>query len=791
MRSPTAAQRCVFRIVALAAILVLSAPTAAAQESGSPEPAQDPGALDALTACVQETGHLSVLLLIDESGSLRQTDPENDRVVAAQSIIDTLAQLPELASSSEQSITVEVLIAGFAQEYYPHTGWTNLAGEGLSVAREEAARFANRNTGLDTDFANALIGANTDLSARRDQLDAKRQPSCATVMFFTDGEYDIEPRGSAETKGYAPTLPLNDPRNATNAEVVGIGVLCNENGVVDQLRASQIPMITVALTGAIDAAGLALIEAITTGKAGETVCGRPSGTAGAFLPAADIDAVLTAFSSVASQISGGSVDTGAADDELAVCATEPCEKGTIDITIDPGVRRVNALITSERPNIDLHITPPGEKTIVLSRGGRSTAGSTDFTTEGSWLSDTAVSLDIEPKSEAAHGAWSIVLIDRAASETGGPASVQIARYGDLFPTLLGDLTRAGDGAIVVRAGVVDGEGAAPDELPQGVSMRAELVDTKSGAKTPVALTRDGDRFRGSGAVPEGFGPKFDLIVMLDVTTELGTRLPTKSIASKHRLPNLATVEATTVPTSTVPDEIGMAAEAPAEKIETDDGSGGGSLLKILALVVVAGAAIAGLGWAALRSFFDVSKTSVAKVPILVHNNGQIERLAPFRGEMRIDQEDLTPLELGSRSRRRSFSTHGLRFSVFLSRNPFREGEGRAKGEGRLTGSIGREIEGESSIARIGFDLRQEWVFALDEETSLLVQQGATRGDVYGTLYLFVSPAHLVNPPESFRDSLNNDLPKRARQLLVDARPNISVDADGSDMIDFLERISPD
>src|SRR5438046_2375522 len=67
-------------------------------------------ALSRLASCVAGKKRLAVVFLIDESGSLKHTDPANSRVVAAQAAI---RGLNGLVARGAGKIRVDVQVAGF------------------------------------------------------------------------------------------------------------------------------------------------------------------------------------------------------------------------------------------------------------------------------------------------------------------------------------------------------------------------------------------------------------------------------------------------------------------------------------------------------------------------------------------------------------------------------------------------------------------------------------------------------------------------------------------------------
>ncbi|MCH7790038.1 MAG: hypothetical protein IH940_11450 [Acidobacteria bacterium] len=765
-------------LVAMVLTIVGFTPAANAQTSPADGPATEPTAMETITDCVSEHGRLSVLLLIDESGSLQTTDPGNDRIIAAQAALDTLASLAEVDRGGEQTI-VEIRVSGFSETYKPYGSWLNLDGPGADAAHNETGRFASRNSGLDTDFAAALSGAQSDLDEHIESLKADDTATCGVLMMFTDGEYDIETRAGAETKPYAPDLPLNSDSDTAAAILAGMAVLCDDGGVMDQFRDSSVPIVTVAMTANIDAAGQGFIRALTTGTGGGNTCGTPASDAGQYLPAANLNEVLGAFSAVASEISGGAVS--AAESDLVVCAGSACKQGRKIIPVDESERLVSTLFTSEATNIKLLVRPPNDTAFVFSANTTSKAILNSATTEAVWLSDTAVRFDIEPSNAEGIGDWRVDLIDPKATKQ-VEATAQTTRYGDLFPQVVGEPELAGDGNLSVTAEIVNSDGEPSVEIPAGARMTALARDAETGRETPFPLSpTDEGTLEGEAFVGTDFGPTFEIDLALEVMTDLGTELPRQTTTAVFDLAATVAAQGEAAVAASPPPP--LPAQINSEPV--DDNSGNNTML-IGALAILVIAAIAWWFRTAKAAVFETRDAHVAEVPIVVRSNGAIERCGDMAGPMAVMPEDLVPLDMG-RSQR-SVKVAGLKIRIFLDRNLHPEAEGLVSSNTRLTGSLGRVRKGDTSTARIGLNLGHDWVFELDEATSLAATDIAHRGDAYGRLILFLTPNHLIAPPDDYANSLENDLPKRAQELLVDARPNSTIDTEDENMLGFLESL---
>src|SRR4051812_144749 len=99
--APRAAVGAVSTLILLALVGPLASPTAMA--TGAPSS----GALGHLADCSAKTGRLDVLFLVDESASLRRTDPNAQRVQAVQTALTGLAQLSDRTAGSETPVKVD------------------------------------------------------------------------------------------------------------------------------------------------------------------------------------------------------------------------------------------------------------------------------------------------------------------------------------------------------------------------------------------------------------------------------------------------------------------------------------------------------------------------------------------------------------------------------------------------------------------------------------------------------------------------------------------------------------
>lgn len=145
-----------------------------------------------------ETQH--VLLLLDESGSLRRTDPEGKRVEAATVLVEALS--PQEADRPSVSLG----IAGFGTSYHEYGKFVLPTDRDRAIA--EVARFRERHDHVNTDYVTALRAASAHFAPIEAPLE------CKTLLWFTDGSHDLERPDDPASQASGYTL-LTNPDDIT------------------------------------------------------------------------------------------------------------------------------------------------------------------------------------------------------------------------------------------------------------------------------------------------------------------------------------------------------------------------------------------------------------------------------------------------------------------------------------------------------------------------------------------------------------------------------------------------
>lgn len=172
-----------------------------------------------------KTPALSVFYLIDNSGSLKWTDPDNER----RAILE--GSIAELGSFVNQGIEVQVAATFFSTSTVQALDWTVLetSSDSQRLASGIGGLINNENAGGSTDWEEALQVAYQELTDQGD--------SCKMLVWFTDG--GINPDNSVE--GVENSLSMLC-RAGIGYESLGAQ---GAYGLMSQFRKAQIPVFGV------------------------------------------------------------------------------------------------------------------------------------------------------------------------------------------------------------------------------------------------------------------------------------------------------------------------------------------------------------------------------------------------------------------------------------------------------------------------------------------------------------------------------------------------------------------
>ncbi|MDT4994075.1 MAG: hypothetical protein QOH97_3967 [Actinoplanes sp.] len=455
------------RLSRLAALLPVAFLAMPALALAAPATADDHPAVRQFGACLaaQKTGEL--LLLMDQSASLKTTDPTGIRASAASYLLGQLA-----GSMAATNVTLDVAIAGFDVGYRSYVDWTKLNTSSVERLQQSVDSFRSRDTGLDTDYVAATEGAREAFRSH-----AAPAGTCRAVLWFTDGEFSINQRRDGSTKPYAPEVGLGTAAGVKQAVAKGENQICRAGGAADQLRATGALVLAEGLGTGKDQSSFDFLRSVATGRTdGGQTCGRATGTVtGEFDYAQNVDQLLFAFDAVGDPARPPTtLDTGA-------CAKTMCAQQTSTFALDTSIRSVHILAGANTSGIDMLLRGPDGATRRFLAGSGVPSGTFDGAgVSGHWLSGRTLDLTLTRADDRQWtGTWGIAFVDPTPPVTGERGRLQIRIIGDLVPAVLngGKLELRTGSPASLKLGVVSeqsGGQVRPDALPAGVAVSAEL-----------------------------------------------------------------------------------------------------------------------------------------------------------------------------------------------------------------------------------------------------------------------------------------------------------------------------
>lgn len=740
--------------MALVSIAVIAAQLLTALPAGAQDDAT--GSVQSVVSCVATAEDVRVLFLIDESGSLKFTDPDNERITAAKFALETFLDL-----TVEKQ--VEVRLAGFSDDFRDETAeWVVLEAATAGRLADEIDSFATRSNGIDTDLPNALAGA-------FDTLSPLEESTCNLLLLFADGGYDIQVRNSAEQqelygieKPYAPGIELTDPDAIREARVLGREALCDaDDSTMASIDEGGVRLVTIALADSafID---LGLLESLTTGRADGQVCGADlTGSRGVFSPVGSDDLAL-AFGEIAGRVVGGSV----AASSIAVCTEgEDC--------VSARSVQVDQLIS--RFTVDAVFAEPGQQLLIIDPEGERARISFDrprdvalpgAVASANWLADDSVSVEVLPSSgsELLAGEWQISAV--APSSDSDPANILVSR----FPNLLAEIPNLEafqPGAPnLIEATVTTLNGEPIDDL--SLAVEATVTD-QTGEAFPLTLDRASGTAGTFDAVldlPKDFvGPAIvsvDVLATTDDGLEFTTTAETLVVV---RLAPPAAVENSSTPLST-------------------------QLLRLAAvgLVFAVLAAAWTLWWRrreASKALFELEGLTIAKVPVVIRGDGALFRI----------DEEARPLALAPSDFHKHpepVATKVLKLpevtlEVVPAGHPFAERSATATAASPLTSTAGNKALNQAFVEP---ELGGTWVFLLDQENSLAANDDAANpayGSIAGQLVVFLRQGH-TDVSDFFR-RLPTEVVPHSRTLFRDVRAErlAATPVEDSNMLEWVDQ----
>jgi hypothetical protein len=194
-------------------------------------------------ACVKKDRIGSVLVLMDESGTIYTSDSKNMRVTGAQILADNLQDFANLTGGE-----IQVQFAGLGDTFKSRSnGWVSIkAGE--SVGSEQLKRTAgdiwvkapSDKNYRETDMLSSIAGAQKELQAA---------PGCKLMVMFKDGtDWQFFNQGvSTPVEGFANVQALLAEGKFSEAKALAAQEICRDMGLSDGLRNKDVYTLAVAL----------------------------------------------------------------------------------------------------------------------------------------------------------------------------------------------------------------------------------------------------------------------------------------------------------------------------------------------------------------------------------------------------------------------------------------------------------------------------------------------------------------------------------------------------------------
>lgn len=512
----------------------IGAPSAAAEET-------ELAPIERFAACVAGGGKGNVLMLMDTSGSLADTDPDAGRVKAGTATVSRLAaSLTEVPGAD-----VDIAVAGFGTGYQRSLDWTPLEPSSLGAINADIESYRSLNRSVDTDYWSAMDGVRREFTERAQGQEGQ----CNLLLWFSDGEFSINKRRSDSDmqrwggpKPWVPDNALRTESDVAGAVTAGSQDLCRAGGLADQLRSLDI--ITIGLGLAVDAppSSFNLMLGISTGEA----CGDNSKpTPGQFLMAADVDDLIYLFTTAMEQ--GRSETTPA-------CVGTECPEGTRTFVLDGSIGAVSATAQAPVDGTRIYLKTRTGESVELTQGtGEKELGGSRLTWE--WMTPRVLTLDLtreNPDNWA--GPWGIVFVAEEKSEELARSSITLK--GDIAPVLTnrdGLQLRIGGGKAQLEVGVVDRNGARID--PSTLSEETTLaVALRNGTDTTALASRlvKADIEKPIDVDLDGLKPGVaELVLTLDVTTQSWTE-GAKTIPGTRLEPRHASIPLNILPPANYP-----------------------------------------------------------------------------------------------------------------------------------------------------------------------------------------------------------------------------------------------
>lgn len=401
------------RFLAMVIIFAICAFGIASVRPAQAADGEQPNALAEFGACLHGQGKGALILLVDQSGSLRQTDPTNDRITAGKYLIERFANFAD-----NSMVKLDIKVSGFAAKYDGNNTWSSISLGNMGQVQAALDTVGTTIHDYDTDYWTALNNARADIEQHAQEM----ATTCKAIAWLTDGEFDIDVRDDDASrarydaeKSYAPSIPLDSKDNTKKVIEAGKEDICRPKGVADQLRASNISMMAIGLTQADP--DYSFVKSVLAGGGanaatyGVSMCGEIAATPGLFLEAKDLDSLYLAFDAFSTP--GQTTQQR----EAQVCQGQICNEDPLNFVLDDTLSHVQVLVSSEKEGIDAYLLPPNNKDLMPMLAGQKGEDSSDLPFR--WLTPRTLEFNLDSaKISDWTGEWRLVLVDRDSTSAG-------------------------------------------------------------------------------------------------------------------------------------------------------------------------------------------------------------------------------------------------------------------------------------------------------------------------------------------------------------------------------------
>lgn len=402
-------------------------------------------------ACVRGERSGRLVLLLDESGSLQDADPDAVRVDAATHLLRSWAQ--QVRGSD---IDLQVQVMGFSSRATASTDWLPVTETDVLV--EDVETYRDKNEGGQTDH---LMGLNAARSAVSDA-----GSSCRAVVWFSDGRLDVQSTYQDDEDNTILKPYLDEEVEGPAATLAAREEICRAGGASDQLRISGVNLLAIGLASELTSeADFDLMKSAAT----ETSCGE-SQPSGSFFLADDLEALLFAFANVA-RAEKPIVQEG------GVCQAEITDDCQHKFVLDDSISGVSLMVTSEQESLDLVVIPPeGEPSTLTPSEEVSSVGVQKAQAEVRRLSARTSSVELSSDGGWA-GVWGVALVDPASNSAAAKSQSSLHLTPDVQPMWIsGDPLRSGEaGEVQIGLQRADGSPIDPAGLLGDLSLDVDFV----------------------------------------------------------------------------------------------------------------------------------------------------------------------------------------------------------------------------------------------------------------------------------------------------------------------------